>query len=292
MRVAVLGASGFVGGYVQEKLQEAQIEQVGTCFQQTGRGLYPLDCRNRQDLESFLSVQGVDGAILVAAQPNVDWCEAHPKASYQSNVLPARLLAEIAAHSELDIIFISSDYIFDGLNGPYTEEALPHPLNVYGRHKLEAEKAVLACGGTVVRITVVYGWERAGKNFAARLIREVTGKRSVRVPEDQIGTPTYVEDIAAGLLEIYKRRLKGIYHLAAHECLSRYEFALHIAKKSNLDPRCILPVKTKDLGQQAPRPLLAGLVDTKFQSIAGWAPRSVDEGLGAMLNRISLEDGH
>ncbi|MDA8226870.1 MAG: SDR family oxidoreductase [Desulfitobacterium hafniense] len=291
MKVAVLGASGFVGSYVLQILRRSQVESVGTFFQHSGAGLVRLDCGDYGAMESFVREGKYDSIIVLASQPNVEWCESHPDESYARNTLPishlAKILTKVNSSGNPNVIFVSSDYVFDGFNGPYTEEDRPNPLSVYGRHKLEAEKITLALEGTVVRITVVYGLEKNQKNFAERLIREAKQKRKVMVPVDQIGSPTYVEDVARALAEVAARQLRGIYHVAGPDCISRYELALRIAEVMQLDPAYIVPVQTAELGQKAKRPLRAGMLSGKFESTVGWKLQGIEQGLSKMQEQIS-----
>ncbi|MHB1651434.1 MAG: SDR family oxidoreductase [Desulfitobacteriaceae bacterium] len=293
MKVAVFGASGFVGSYVLEVLRCSQVESVGTFFQHPGAGLVRLDCGDRAAVESFVSQGEFDSMIVLASQPNVEWCESHPEESFVLNTLPMQHLAEIitaASYSgRANVIFVSSDYVFDGLNGPYTEEDRLNPLSVYGRHKLEAEKIALDLQGAVIRITVVYGLEKNQKNFAERLIREVHNKQQVRVPVDQIGSPTYVEDVAKALVEVASRQLRGVYHVAGPDWVSRYELALRIAQVMQLDPAYIRPVQTAELGQKAQRPLQAGMISKKFENTVGWKLLGIEQGLARMKAETSLD---
>lgn len=292
MKVAVLGASGFVGSYVLEALHRSRVESVGTFFQHPGAGLVRLDCGDREALESFLSKGEFDSIIVLASQPNVEWCESHPEESYVFNTLPmchlAEIMTKVNSSVRPNVIFVSSDYVFDGLDGPYIEEDRPGPLCVYGKHKLEAEEIALALQGAVVRITVVYGLEKNQKNFAGRLIREVHHKQQVRVPVDQIGSPTYVEDVARALVEVAIRQLRGVYHVAGPDRVSRYELALRIAQVMQLDPAYIVPVGTAELGQKAQRPLQAGMESKKFESTVGWKLLGIEQGLTRMKERMSF----
>lgn len=289
MKVAVFGASGFVGGYLLKTFRHLQAESIGTFFQHPEKELVHLDCSDKQAVRSFVCNNNFDNIVVLAAQPNVEWCESHQEESYVRNTLPMCNLADIISSmsptARPRVIFISSDYVFDGLNGPYTEEALPNPLNVYGRHKLEAENITLALQGTVARITVVYGLEKHQKNFAERLMHELQNKHEVRVPIDQIGSPTYVEDVAYALAELAIQGLQGIYHLAGPECISRYQFALNIAKVMQLDPAYVIPVTTSKLAQEAQRPLRAGMLSTKFENIVNWKFQGVNSGLLQMKGK-------
>ena len=293
MKIGVIGASGFVGGYVMERLRGNDIETIGTWYKHPEVGLVQLDVSDKVACERFLRKGMFDAVIVAAAQANVDWCESHAEESYYFNTLPMANLASIMNSStefaSIHLIFVSTDYVFDGENGPYTEKDIPNPLNVYGAHKLEAEKHVLSVGGTVVRTTWVYGYEKIPKNFVARLVQQLREGNTVKVPVDQMSSPTYVEDLAKGLVDIVLGGLRGLYHVSGLEFMSRYDFAQQIVQQFRLETVLIKPVYTADLGQAARRPLESGLISKKSEPNFDNNPRSVKRGLEETYRKICNE---
>ena len=291
LKIGVIGASGFVGGYARKSLRGNDIETIGTWYKHPEVGLVQLDVSDKVACEMFLRKGKFDAVIVTAAQANVDWCENHAEESYYFNTLPMANLASIMNSSiefaSIHLIFVSTDYVFDGENGPYTEKDIPNPLNVYGAHKLEAEKHVLSVGGTVVRTTWVYGYEKNPKNFVARLVQQLREGNTVKVPVDQISSPTYVEDLAKGLVDIALSGLRGLYHVS--EVMSRYDFAQQIVQQFRLEPVLIKPVYTADLGQVARRPLKSGLISIKNEKNFDYKPRSVKRGLEETYRKICDE---
>lgn len=193
-----------------------------------------------------------------AADPNVDWCETHPQEAREANVVPA--LATLAASRETGarFVFFSSDYVFDGRDGPYAEEARPAPLSVYGRQKLEVEQQVLEGEGTVVRTTTVYGMEPPpGKNFVLRLVGRLERGERVTVPSDQVSTPTWADELARGA--VVAAGFGGVWHVAGPDLLTRDAFAVLVADVFELDRTLVDPVSTSELGQPARRPMHGGL---------------------------------
>lgn len=291
MRSLVIGASGFVGEAIW---RQSQPDSVGTYCSHAVPGLWPLDIRDQAAVRTVLREAACQVVYLPAAQAHVDWCEEHPQESYAVNVDGTRNVARLAAECGARLVFFSTDYVFDGSGGPYREDAVPEPINVYGRHKREAEEIVLAASERhlVVRVCGVYGYEPAGKNFVMSLIRRLRSGERARVPLDQWGNPTYVEDLAFAVRTLVSRGEAGLWHVAAPEFMSRAEFARRIAAAFGLPEDHIDPVPSEQLAQRAPRPRRAGLDATRLRERLAVELRNVAAGLEATRQRweaMSLE---
>jgi dTDP-4-dehydrorhamnose reductase len=182
------------------------------------------------------------------------------------------------------IIFFSSDYVFDGVQGPYSEDDPAHPISEYGNQKLIGEHYIAfhSKNYLIIRTTVVYGWETQGKNFVQRLIKSLRDGERIRVPVDQIGNPTFAPNLAEAVIELATGGETGICNIVGSTLVSRYEFAVTIAKAFDLDPLLIVPVSTEELGQVAQRPLSAGLRVDKAQKILRTSLLGYLEGLRIM----------
>ncbi len=201
--------------------------------------------------------------ILAAAMTNVDGCEAEPALAYAINTDAPRAIARAARAIGARTIFFSTDYVFDGTAGPYSEQDTPHPLSVYGRSKLHGEQGVLQENpdSLVVRTTTLYGPEDRGLNFAYRLANYARIGHVTRVPSDQFSTPTYNRDLATFVVRAVAENRTGLVHFAGPESMSRVELAERLARAGGFwhDVR-LEAVPTEGLGQAARRPLKAGLV--------------------------------
>lgn len=260
----VVGASGLVGGALMRALPEA----VGTFRTRPVAGLRHLDAADRLALLALLHEVRPDVVYFPAADPNVEWCEAEPEAAYRTNVAPALHALEATISMNAMFVFFSSDYVFDGEDGPYDETAPTNPLQVYGRHKLEVEQQVVAAQGTVVRTTTVFGAEvPPGKNFVLRLVATLRAGEGVTVPSDQYSTPTWSDDVARGAVACAGRG--GIWHVAGPDFVSRDQFARSVADVFQVDASLIRPVPTSDLRQRARRPLRGGLRSERIRREAG-----------------------
>jgi dTDP-4-dehydrorhamnose reductase len=265
----VIGASGQIGEHLVSALDRAGEAVIGTYHQVKRRNLRCLDIRDAQAVDSLIA--SVQPAVihLPAALTHVDHCELHPDEAYSINVLGVHHVIRAAQRLKAKVVYFSSDYIFDGRSGPYREEDPANPISEYGRQKLAAEHLVMlqAPEPLVIRTTVVYGWDESGKNFVSRLIRSLCDGLGVSVPVDQVGSPTYAPDLTQVVVDLVRAGRCGVYHVAGPERVNRYEFALAAAQAFGLDATGIRPVSTANLNQPAPRPLNAGMIVDRAQSV-------------------------
>ncbi len=289
MRALVIGASGQVGGALIEALRARGYEAGGTYAHHPAEGLAPLDVTDHAAVERAVSQARPDWVLCPAGLTHVDYCEEHPAEAFAINRDGALHAARQARRVGAGFVFYSTEYVFDGERGPYAEEDAAHPLSVYGRSKWEGERAVLAEMGraVVVRTTVVYGPDRQEKNFVYQLIRNCRSGQGMRIPVDQVSSPTYNVDLARATVELCERDLGGVYHLAGDGVLDRFAFARLACEVFELDPSGLTPVATGTLGQKAPRPLKGGLSIAKARGVLTTPLRSPEAGLRAM--RAALE---
>jgi dTDP-4-dehydrorhamnose reductase len=183
------------------------------------------------------------------------------------------------------VVFYSTDSVFDGSRERYAESDAVRPLNWYSESKLRGEelvRSILPEHHLILRTAWLYGPNESRRNFILRFIDEVRQGRTVPVPDDQWGTPTYTADLAAATRWLLKQGITGTYHAAGPEFLSRVELARCVCRHFDLDPGAVIPTPTSRLVQAAPRPLRTRLDCGKLRS-AGAAPfRGVDEGLAAL----------
>jgi dTDP-4-dehydrorhamnose reductase len=240
---------------------------VGTYFENAVPGLAQLDARDEKAVSRLLRDLRPEVVYLPASEPNVDLCEREPEATAPMNVGVAESVSRAANGAGARLVFFSTDYVFDGADGPYAEDDEPNPLSEYGRQKLAGERWALETPrALVIRTAVVYGWERQAKNFVVRLIDADRNAGHWRVPVDQIGSPTYAPNLAEAVVELAHRGAAGIYHVAGAQPASRYEFAVEATRVFGLENVRIEPVETSELGQEAVRPLSAALYVDKAQA--------------------------
>jgi dTDP-4-dehydrorhamnose reductase len=292
-RSLIIGASGLVGGHLSMVLASSSRDCVATFHKNPIPGGVRLDIRNRLEVENFFTEFKPAVVYLPGASPNVDDCEIHPEETYLTNVNGVKNVVDAANQAGTRLVYFSSDYIFDGRSGPYREADPAHPISVYGQQKLAAEHYVSLHSKNylIVRTTVVYGWEWQGKNFIYRLIKSLREGAEARAPRDQVGSPTYVNNLAQITIELASSMIQGVVNVAGPDLVNRYEFALAAARIFELDEKLIRPVETKTLDQPAKRPLLAGLVTEKIKSLTQIPLCRISEGLTLMKSDNIIPHG-
>lgn len=288
MRALVIGASGQVGSALGACLDAHGHAWTGTHARSPRPGLLPLDLADLEAVQRAVAKSGADWVFCAAALTHVDYCEEHPAEAYRLNRDAPAAVARAAASQAAGVLFYSTEYVFDGTAGPYGEDDPVNPLSIYGRSKLEGERAVLAENrrAVVVRTTVVYGPEPQGKNFVYQLLRLLRAGEPMRVPSDQVSSPTYNADLAAASVELAERDLRGVYHVAGSSVLDRFTFARLACQVFGLDASLLEPVPTAALGQRAARPLTAGLRIDRARAVLTTPLRGAGEGLSAMRSAI------
>ena len=281
-RQLVLGASGLVGSALMRTIpSDASVQ--GTFKSHPGAGLLHLDLDDRRQVESAIELLRPDIVYLAAALTNVDYCETHPAESFTS-LTGAMNVVPILQQTPAKLVFFSSDYVFDGAAGPYGEDDPLGPLNTYGRDKVFVEDYIAAHlrDYLIVRTTVLYGWGGAQNNYVCRVLGDLRAERSVRAPADEVGSPTFVPDLAAAAVALAKSDATGIYNAAGPVRASRYDLACWTARAFGMDPAAIEPVRSEDLNRPARRPLSAGLVSDKLSKRLDFVLRDFREGLMVM----------
>ncbi|MEX0967227.1 MAG: SDR family oxidoreductase [Bacteroidia bacterium] len=270
MNILILGASGLVGGNCLNLFSgNSQWKVAGTHFSFPTEQTQFFNTLRLDDPDNFDIAAFRPSIILHAgALTHVDHCEDHEEESYQKTVQSTANVALLVKQYNAKFIYISTDYVFDGTNGPYDEEAEVNPLSVYGRHKLEAENIVRATteNHLILRITNVYGDEIRNKNFISRIVEAIIEGKTLqlRLPYDQYATPANAFDIARMLYLLIGDDKKGLYHVASTDSLNRVQLAQRILKHFPVNRVEVIPATTAEIAQKAPRPLQGGLKPQKF----------------------------
>jgi dTDP-4-dehydrorhamnose reductase len=246
-----------------------------------------LDLADLAGVSRFVEA-GADCVFFPAALTWVDRCEAEPAEAMLVNRDAPATAARAAARQGASIVFYSTEYVFDGERGDYTEDDTPSPTSVYGRSKLEGERAVLEANprAVVLRTSVVYGPDPQNKNFVAQLCRRLTAGEEMRVPVDQVSCPTYNADLAAASVEMVERNLGGVIHAAGPEAMDRVSFARLACEVFGLDARGVVPVVTAELRQPARRPLSGALRTDRIRGLLTTRLRGPREGLAATRRAV------
>ena len=293
-RILITGATGQLGRSVVEELQphfnilstarKIPVETLTAC------PVVEMDISNKSIVQQVVSKHEPDVLIHLAAMTNVDGCEREKEKAWDINVKGTEHLLQVISGSETRIIFISTDYVFDGENGPYGVDAKPSPINYYGKSKLAAENAIR--GGrnawVILRTNVLYGAGGSPASFVRWVTESLKIGNEIRVVDDQYGNPTWTGSLAESVKLLIVLNSEGLFHYGGADFISRHQFALKIAVTYNLDQSLIKKISTEELGQLAKRPLQSGLTTNKIEETVGirtygigYCLRKVKEGIVA-----------
>lgn len=285
MRALVIGASGLVGGALMRTTPKAW-KVIGTTHRQHRPELIQLDITDPKAVDLLIET-GFDWVLLPAANPNVDGCERDPTNTRRINVEAVGTVVEACERTGAGLCYFSSDYVFDGTAGPYSESDTPNPINEYGRQKLEAESIVRQMDRhLVVRTTGVFGIEAQQKNFAYRVIQTLGRGEVLRVPIDQMGNPTLADKLAEATWQLCAKEI-GLFHVAGRDWVSRFEFAQQISEAFELDSTLLEGVTTSMLRQIASRPLNAGLISNNAVKAACFECLSIQKAISDFKNWVN-----
>jgi len=224
--------------------------------------------------------------IHTASETNVDKCETEKEKAWRTNVEGTRNIAVACSEVGAKLVYISTDYVFDGEKGNYEEEDKPNPMNYYGVTKFEGEKQVIShCQNyAIFRTSVLYGWHPWKQNFATWVINSLKQEKEITVVEDHYNTPTLAGSLAEITIEAVQKDLQGLYHASGSERISRYEFARQIAKTFRLDSSLIRPIRMSQLTAWiAKRPKDSSLNIDRIQKRLKAKPLNITEGLNRMM---------
>jgi dTDP-4-dehydrorhamnose reductase len=253
--------------------------------------LVALDAADLVSAADWVTTQRPDVVFYPAGFTWVDGCEKDSGRAYAANLEQPLNIARASAGVGAHFVYFSTDYVFDGKNGPYSEEDPTNPLSVYGRAKRDAEDALrseLHTNQLTVRTSWVFGPERQGKNFAYQLVRTLSDGKSMVCPSDQISSPSYGPDVALNVVLLAEERQAGVIHVVGPEVIDRVSFAREIARAFNLDIELIQGKLTSELGQGAPRPLKGGLLTHRLDAWRPAAMRTLSDSLADF--RATLAD--
>lgn len=255
MRILVTGAKGQLGQELQRVLHAEEVIA-------TDQPEYAL---TDSMLGEKIAAQRPDLVIHTAAYTDVDGCERNPDTAFQINAIGTRYVAEGAAKAGAKLLYLSTDYVFDGRKTmPYTERDPVNPLNVYGRSKLAGEEEALkSCRRTLVlRTSWLYGVR--GKNFVKTILQLAATRPEIRVVNDQKGSPTYARDLAGVIVALIRREADGVVHAGGEGECTWYELACAIIQEARYTCR-VIPISTAESGRLAIRPAYSVLSTALLQ---------------------------
>lgn len=289
-KILITGSNGLLGQKLVYNLkQRKDVELYATAIgenrliDKSGYSFLSLDITDRNNVNKVIENVGPDVIINTAAMTNVDACEINKEACWKINVDAVNYLVEASLKFNSHFIHLSTDFVFDGESGPYSEKDIPNPLHYYAESKLAAEKIIQKKSNNwaVLRTIIIYGItdNMSRSNLVLWSKGEIEKGNTIRVVNDQYRSPTLAEDLAEGCIAVADKNAQGIYHLSGPETNSILELVYKVAEYYNLDKSKIIPVTSASLNQPAKRPLKTGFIIEKAKTDLNFNPMNFDEGI-------------
>ncbi|WMJ75282.1 SDR family oxidoreductase [Cytophagaceae bacterium ABcell3] len=298
-RVLITGANGLLGQkLVQLLLEDPLYDLIATGrgdnrlpYKDKGYTYVSLDITDNEQVDEIVTKLKPEVIINTAAMTNVDQCEDDREACWMQNVQAVQNMVDAAEKNKCFLIHLSTDFIFDGQEGPYDEDATPKPLSYYGETKLGAEKIIKQSKikWAIARTVLVYGiaHDMSRSNIILWVKKNLEDKKPIQVVDDQFRSPTLAEDLAMGCYLLMENGATGIYNISGKEVLTPYQMAIKTAEFFNLDKSLITKTDSTKFKQRAPRPLKTGFLIDKAINKLGYDPNSFEEGIKLISEQMA-----
>jgi len=290
MKLLITGSNGLLGQKIVELCLNRNMKFIATssgenrnedCPQEN---YFSMDITNKTKVEEVITKTQPTHIIHTAAITNVDYCQLNPNECEEVNVNATKLLADISAKNNIHFQFLSTDFVFDGKKGNYSEEDAVNPISIYGKSKANAEKYLIDgtySNWSIVRTIIVYG---TGNNLSrSNLIvwaKEALEKGTeIKIIDDQFRAPTFVGDLAIGCLAIVEKGETGIFHISGPETYSIYEIVSRIGSYFGYSLDKVERTSSERLNQPAQRPPKTGFNLAKARKVLNYKPETLEESL-------------
>lgn len=296
-RILVVGSNGMLGQRTVEHFFSNDKVELLACSKSEnvfGESIAfeKVDLTNREGIKKVILNFYPDFIINCSAFTNVDLSETERETAWKVNVKGVEYISEAARVIDAQIIHISTDYVFDGLKGPYAENANVNPISYYGRTKLASENALKISGtiNTILRTNVLYGHAKYGRpDFVRWVYNSLSDKKEIKIVTDQFNNPTFIDDLVQAISKVVQFRKTGIYHIGGKNFMNRFEFTKEIADYFDLDFSLVKPITTESLKQPAKRPLKSGLITIKAESEFGYKATELKKTFEIMQKELNLK---
>jgi dTDP-4-dehydrorhamnose reductase len=290
-RLLIIGASGFIGQHLLQRLQSFPEHEVSGTYhaampQIQGCSWHQVDVTDPEQLGEVFQLARPEMVVHLAAMADVNQCQRMPQRASEINVRGAEHIAKLCALHRAKLLFLSTEYVFSGDQGYYREDDSPQPTTHYGQTKWEAEQAVAreAEWWSILRTSLVYGWPMAANrsNLVTRLLDSLRSGRPFYGYTDMYRSPVYVEDVVEGIIKLVQGDYPGVYHVAGPEWVNIGEFARAVAEVFDLNQDMLMLTPTPAEEVDSPRPRRLGLDSTRTLRLLGIQPLDMVSGLKQM----------
>ncbi len=299
-RILITGSNGLLGQKLVDLLvQQPAVELIATARGENrlpyshGYEYRSMDITSREQVLEVITAVKPDVVIHTAAMTNVDQCEFEKDACWQQNVLAVHYIIDACKATGAFLCHVSTDFVFDGTSGPYSETDEPNPVSFYGWSKYAAEKAVIHSGlkWGIARTMLVYGiaHDMSRSNIILWVKKSLEEGKNIKVVTDQWRSPTLAEDLAMGCFLIADQEAEGIFNISGKGVLTPYEMAIQTADYFGLDKSLIAQADSSTFTQPAQRPPRTGFTLDKSNAVLGYDPKTFAEGIAILAGQISAK---
>lgn len=302
MKILITGSNGLLGqkivyaclgSYLNDVELIATARGENRLIVQNGYTYHPMDISNKADVLEVIEKFQPEVVIHAAAMTNVDACETDQQSCLINNVHAVEFIVEACNKTGAHLVHVSTDFIFDGLNGPYSEDAEPNPVSYYGWSKAEAERIVKekSQSWAILRTILVYGVadHMSRSNVVLWAKGALEKGNPINVVDDQYRMPTLAEDLAEGCLLAATKKAAGVFNISGPDYMNIFELVIRVADYFGLDKSIVNRTDSSGLNQPAKRPPRTGFDLTKSRSLLGYNPRSFEEGLAILETQLKLQ---
>ena len=289
LKVLVTGSAGLVGRQVVKDLSNSH--QVFSCYNESkpeyGDSV-KMDLKNHEMISSVLTEKKPEIVIHLGAMTGVDLCEKERTSASEINTKATEIIAKECSKLNSFLVYVSTDYVFDGNLGMYKEDDVTNPLGFYGKSKLEGEKVVqnFSTNWCIARTSTPFGLHPTKKSFPMWVIENLQKQKQIDILIDQFTSPTYIPNLSRMLIEISERRITGVIHAAGASKISRYQMASMVSDKLNLDGTLLKQISINKMKWVAQRPKDSSLDVSRASSILNEKPQKIDQSLNLFIDEM------
>ena len=287
------GSAGLIGQQLVKDLSESN--QVFSSYNESipefGEPIR-MDLRDQTEISRVFNEKKPDIVIHLGAMTDVDHCERDKSSATEINAKSTEIIAKECSNQNSFLVYLSTDYVFDGSSGMYKETDTTNPIGDYGKSKLDGERSVenFSSEYCIARTSTPFGLHSKKKSFPTWIIENLEQKNQINVLTDQITSPTYIPNLSQMLIEIAERKITGILHVSGASKMSRYDMACMIADKLDYDQSLLNPAIMSQMNWDAERPKNSSFDVSKAASILHQKPQTIEESIELFTNTIKSRD--
>ena len=289
LKFLVTGSAGLIGQQIVKDL--SKLNQVFSSYNESmpehGESVR-MDLRNHKQISNVFNEKNPDVVIHLGAMTDVDLCESENLSATEINAKSTEIIANECSKQNSFLIYLSTDYVFDGNSGMYKETDITNPIGYYGKSKLDGEISVQNSSADycIARTSTPFGLHSKKKSFPVWIIENLEQKNQINVLTDQITSPTYIPNLSKMLIEIAERKITGVLHVSGASNMSRYDMACMIADKLNYDQSLLKQSTMNEMNWIAKRPKNSSLDVSKAVSTLHEKPQTIEESIELFANTI------